>query len=205
MALLPPVGTSGIYKLAPPFSTLLQTNMSYRCDAIRRVADYLEVGIDPYEEIYAPRGLSRAVYDQDLLNQVCIVSLVSSGGHWVYVPSTYITAYPDINGVPYTVMVLGLELGAIPNYKDLTGLKQALASLTRDTIGVTPTIREVAISAVQKLSQADHDAVENARASAITNTQTDRAKLLATQQELAALRLQYDQLEQYIRLNMSPP
>lgn len=203
MALIPPVGTSGIYKLAPPFSTLLQANMSYRCDAVRRIADFLEAGIDPFEEFYVPRGLSKAAYDQDLMNQVCIVSLVSAGGHWVYVPSTYVLSYPDINGVPYTVMVLGLELGALPNYRDLTGLKQALANLTRDTIGVTPTIREVAISAVQKLSQADHDALENARMLAITNTQTDRAKLLAAEQELALLRQQYAQLEAYVQNHMA--
>jgi hypothetical protein len=200
MALIPPVGTSGIFKLAAPFSTLLQANMSYRCDAVRRIADFLEVGYDPYEEIYVPSGLTKSVYDLDLQNQVCIVSLVSTGGHWVYVPSTYIVAYPDINGVPYTVMVLGLELGAIPNYRDLTGLKQAIANLTRDTIGVMPTVREVAISAVQKLSQADHDALENARVLSINNSQTDRAKLLAAQTELAALRQQYSALEEYVRV-----
>lgn len=204
MALIPPVGTSGIYKLASPFNTLLQSNMSYRCDAVRRIADFLELGFDPFEEFYAPRGLAKEVYDLDLQNQVCIVSLVSTGGHWVYVPSTYILSYPDINGVPYTVMVLGLELGAIPNYKDLTGLKQAISNLTRDTIGITPTIKEVAISAVQKLSQADHDALENARVVAINNSQTDRAKLLATQAELAALRQQYDELEAYVRATMNP-
>jgi hypothetical protein len=199
MALIPPVGTSGIYKLASPFNTLLQANMSYRCDAVRRVTDYLEVGLDPFVDIYEPRGLSKAIYNTDLLNQVCIVSLVSTSGHWIYVPSTYIASYPDINGVPYTVMVIGLELGAIPNYKDLTGLKQAIASLTRDVIGVMPTVREVAISAVQKLSQSDHDALENARSIAITNSQTDRAKLLTVQHELTVLRQQYAELEAYVR------
>lgn len=204
MALIPPVGTSGVYKLASPFNTLLQANMSYRCDAVRRIADFLEVGLEPFVEFYEPRGLTKAAYDLDLQNQVCIVSLVSAGGHWVYVPSTYILSYPDINGVPYAVMVLGLELGAIPNYKDLTGLKQAIANLTRDTIGITPTVREVAISAVQKLSQADHDALENAREAAINNSQTDRAKLFAAQAELTALRQQYSELEAYINANINP-
>lgn len=203
MALIPPIGTSGIYKLDAPFATKLQANMSYRCDAVRRVADFLEVGLDPFEEIYASNGLTRERYDLDLANQVCIISLVSASGHWVYVPSTFVLAYPDINGVPYTVMVLGVELGAIPNYKDLTGLKQVLSNLVRDTIGITPTIREVAISAVQKLSQSDHDALENARTLAINNSQTDRAKLIATEAQLAALQQQYAQLEAYVRAN--PP
>ena len=184
-----------------PFSTLLQSGMSYRCDAIRRFSDFIELSIEPFEEYYAPNGLTEADYEQDLENQVCMVALVSSSGHWVYVPSSYITAYPDLNGVPYTVMVLGLELGAIPNYKDLSGLKQTLSDLCRDTIGVTPTVREVAISAVQKLSQSDHDALETARQSAITNSQTDRSKLLAAQAELTQLREQYRKLEEWVRLN----
>lgn len=199
LALVPPVGTAGIYKLAPPFSTLLQANMSYRCDAIRRIADFVEVGVEPFEEYYLPYGLTQAQYDQDMANQVCIVSLVSASGHWVYVPSTYIIAYPDLNGVPYTVMVLGLELGAIPNYRDLSGLKSVLSELCRDTIGVVPSIKEVAISAVQKLSQSDHDALETGRQNLINNTQTDRSKVIALTAELAALRQQYRQLEDYVK------
>lgn len=204
MALIPPVGTSGIYKLAPPFSTKLQPNTSYRCDAVRRPSDFLEEGTDPYEEFYKPNDIAKEVYDQDLMNQVAIISLVSSAGHWVHVPSTYVLAYPDLNGVPYAVMVLGLELGAIPNYKDLSGLKQALANLTRDTIGVLPVVKEVAISAVSRLSQADHDALEAARALLINNSQTDRAKYLALQAAYETLQRQYQELETYVRNNMPP-
>lgn len=199
MALIPPVGTSGIYTLAAPFNSLLQADMSYRCDAVRRISDFIEVGIDPFEEFYVANQLEKNTYDQDLMNQVCIISLVSSTGHWVYVPSTYILAYPDINGVPYTVMVLGVEIGAVPNYLNLAGFKQAIINLTRDTIGVIPTIREVAISAVQKLSHVEHSVLENARVLLVNNSQTDRAKLLAAQAELNQLRQQYDQLETYIR------
>lgn len=204
MALIPPVGTAGIYKLDAPFSAQLQPNMSYRCDAVRRLSDFLEVGVDPYEEFYKKNDLTKEKYDLDVMNRVCMISLVSSSGHWLYVPSTYILAYPDLNGVPYTVMVLGLELGAIPNYKDLTGLKQALSNLTRDTIGITPVIKEVAVSAVTKLSQADADALEAARQSQITNSQTDRAKLLALQQAYTLLQQQYAQLEAYVR-SLPPP
>lgn len=205
MALIPPIGASGIYKLASPFSVKLQSGMSYRCEAVRRVIDFQELGVDVYEEFYLPENLSREQYEQDVSNQVAIVSLVASSGHFVHVPSTYILAYPDISGVPYTVMVLGLELGAIPNYMDLTGLKVAITELVRDTIGVTSQCREVVISAVQKLSQSDHDALENARRSAITNSQTSRAKALTLQQQFNALQQQYSDLQAYVRANMPPP
>lgn len=199
MALIPPIGTAGIYKLQEPFQAMLQPNMSYRADAVRRLSDFLEVGIDPYEEFYKKNGLSKETYDQDTLNQVAMVSLVSAGGHWVYVPSTYILAYPDLNGVPYAVTILGLELGAIPTYKDLSGLKNALSNLCRDTVGVQPQVKEVVVSAVSKLSQADHDALEAARAAMITNTTTDRAKYLQLQAAYAQLQQQVAALEAYIK------
>lgn len=198
MALIPPIGTSGIYVLEAPFSNKLQPNMSYRCDAIKRISDLIEVGVDPFEEFYVPNGIPRIKYEQDVANRVCIISLVSEADHWVYVPSTYVRAYPDVNGLAYTVMIVGLELGAIPSYMDLTGLKVALANLTRDTIGVMPTVREVSASAVQRLSQADHDVLESARLQAIVNSQTDLAKYLETKRQLDRLQQQYEQLEQYI-------
>lgn len=203
MALIPPVGTSGLFQLSAPFNTKLQANMSYRCDAVRSIADFLKEGIDPFEEVYQPNSLSKATYDAEVAASVRIITLVSSSDHWVHVPSTYITAYPDINGVPYTVMVLGVELGAIPNYKNLAGLKAAITNLVRDTIGINPTVREVVISPVEKISQADHDALEAARTVLITNSQTDRAKLIAKEAELAALRTQVQQLEAYLKSN--PP
>lgn len=199
MALVPPIGISGLFQLSSPYSNLLQTNVSYRCDAVRRLSDLIDLGVEPYEEYYLPFGLTQAQYDQDVINRVSIITLISDANHVVRVPTTYLISYPDINGVPYHVMLLGIELGAIPNNKDLTGIKQIIANLVRDTIGVVPTIREAVASAEQKVSQQDHEVLEAARASMITNTQTDRAKLLAAEKELAALRIQYNALETYVK------
>lgn len=204
LALIPPIGTAGVYTLAAPFTTQLQAQTSYKCDAIRRFADLIEVGIEPFEEYYQPLGLTQAQYQVDLANNVCMVSLVSNTGHWVYVPSSFIQSYPDIGGVPYVVTVLGLELGALPTYMDLTGLKVALAQLCRDTIGKQPDVKEAVISAVEKLSQSDHDTLENARVLAINNSQTDRARYLAAQAELATLRQQYTALEAWVKQNVQP-
>lgn len=199
LAFIPPIGTAGIYSLAAPFNTDLLTNTSYRCDAARRFSDFIELGTDPFEEFYVPKGLTQDQYNQDVINQVVIISLVSSSNHWVHVPSTYVLALPDINGVAYAVTVLGMEMGAIPNYMDLTGLKSALADLAHATIGIRPAIKEAVISAVEKVSQADHDALEAARQQAITNSTTDRARLITLQQQYDTLKGQYDQLEAYVK------
>lgn len=192
--MIPPIGTAGIFDLRAPFSAKLQANVSYRCEAVRRVSDLLEVGVDPYEEVYLPNSISRDIYEQDLLNNACIVSLQSSSGHWVYVPTTYINSYPNINGVAYRVMVLGVELGPVPEYMDLTAVRVAVQNVVRDTLGVSPSIKEVAISASQNFSQHDHDTLEQTRASLIQNSGTDRAKYLTLLQRFEALQREYNTL-----------
>lgn len=200
--LLPPLGASGVYTLSAPFQNKMQANTSYRCDAIRRLNDFIELGVDPYEEFYAPMQIPRSTYERDIGQNVSIVSLVSQNNHWVYVPSTYITSYPNVNGIPYVSLLLGVSLGAIPHYMDMSGLSAAISNLVRDTIGVVPQIRQVAVSDVTNLSQRDHDALETNRQQAINNTQTDRARAIALQSENAALRTQLNDLQAYIRNNL---
>ena len=194
MALIPPIGTAGIYDLKAPFSARLQPKVSYKCEAVRKLSDIIEEGVDPYEEFYLPVGLSETAYQADLLNNACIVSLQSSSGHWVRVPTTYINSYPNINGVPYRGMVLGVELGPIPEYLDLAAVKVAVSNVIRDVLGVRPTVKEVAITSTQNFSQNDHDVLEGTRASLIVNSDTDRAKLLDLQARFAALQRDYQTL-----------
>lgn len=199
---MPPVGASGVYVLDTPFNTKLLNNTSYRCDAIRRFNDLYEMSIDPYEEFYRPAGVSKERFDADVASQTAIVSLVSQNNHWVYVPSSFIRSFPNVNGIPYTSLVLGVTLGAIPNYMDLSGLYTAVSNLVRDTIGVSPQIQSVAVSNVTNLSQQDHDRLEAARLQNVNNSTTDRAKYIALQKENAMLRQQLMQLENYVKTNL---
>lgn len=201
MSLIPPIGTAGIYQLKAPFASHLQPSVSYRCDAVRRVSDMVEAGIDPFAEFYETNGIDESKYNQDLLNNVCIVSLVSAAGHWVYVPSSYILSYPNVNGVPYRVMLLGVELGPIPDYMDLSVVKSSVADVVRDTIGITPQIKEVAISPIQNFSQNDHDVVEANRQAAILSSPTWKAKYLDIERRFTALQQAYNELAAIVQNN----
>lgn len=205
MSLTPPIGASGIFRLGGPYAALLQTNVSYTCDAVRKMADIIVLGIDPHAEFYAEHGLTYQQYQNDLKNSECIVSLRSNGGHWVYVPTSYILSYPDMGGIPYTALVLGINIGAVPNYLDLSVIKQRIVDLVRETIGVTSTVAQVAISPTKKLPQADHNAIEANRVANITSTRTDRALYLEAVAQRDALALKIQQLEAYIAANLPPP
>lgn len=198
MSLTPPIGSSGIFKLTGPFSAILQSQVSYTCDAVRRMADILKLGIDPHRTYYEPFGLTYQQYETDLQNGECIVSLRSNSGHWVYVPTSYIASYPDANGIPYTALVLGINIGAVPHYLDLSQVKQRIVDLVRETIGVTSTVTQVAVSPTKNLPQTDHNAVEAARLANITSAKTDRALYLEMKAQRDALAQRLTEVEAYI-------
>lgn len=166
------------------------------------MADIVVLGIDPHAEFYAPHGLTYQHYEQDLLNGECIVSLRSNAGHWVYVPTSYVRSYPNTGGIPYTAIVMGINIGAVPNYLDLTQLKQRIVDLVRDTIGVSSTVTQVAISPTKNLPQADSNAIEAARTANITSTNTDRAQFINMRNQRDAALQKVAELEAYIAANL---
>lgn len=204
MSLTPPIGSSGIFQLGSPYAALLQSQVTYTCDAVRKMSDIIKLGIDPHTQYYLPHSLDRTVYETDLQNGESIVSLRSNGGHWVYVPTSYVLSYPNANGIPYTALVLGINIGAVPNYLDLSAVKARIVDLVRETIGVSSTVTQVAISPTKSLPQTDHNAVEAARVANITATKTDRALMLEMKTQRDALLQRNQELEAYIA-SLSPP
>lgn len=203
--IVPNIGVAGVWTLTAPFDTTLAANTSYTCIGVSTLADVASGGIDPYSTYYAPKQLSQAAYAADLANGVCIVSLQSSAGVVQRIPSSYIQQYPAVGGVPYRVMALACTLSAIPDSLDLTAVKDQISALITDTVGVSSTITEVQLSQSTQLSRAQAATVEAARQAVVTNSTTDRSKLLAAQTTIASLQEQIGILETYILANMPPP
>ncbi len=178
MSLTPPIGASGIYKLKAPFATLLRPNVSYRCAAIRRFSEIIESGDDPYEEYYQTVGLSEQTYLKDSGNNEAIVALVSDADHWVYVPTSYVESYPNQGGFPYQGLVLGVPLGPVPKYMDLTAVRHAIKDIVRDMLGIDVNPSYVAVTEIEYLNQTDHDRLEAARVNAMAESGTDRQRYL---------------------------
>lgn len=204
MSLLPPIGASGIYQLNAPFAALMTASTTYTCMAIRRIADIVQSGFDPYEAYYEPQGIPRSTYDLHLKADMCIVSLQSSGGKWLYVPSPYIASYPNMGGIKYTSLLLGINLGPIPSFLNLAPVKQKIIDDIRDMIGVTSTVTTVAVSETKILPQEISIALEASRQSNISDSTTDRAKYLSTLAQLNALQTKVTELENYIATHHVP-
>lgn len=197
--LIPEIGATGSFTAKSPFDSKINDKQTYQCMAVRRLSDLVALGDDPFVDYYQPIGLAESVYKADLAAGVCLVSLQSSSGRWIYIPNTYLLTYPGMSGVKYHCVVLGVALGAIPVNLDVSALKSQISNLVKDTLGVNNEIKVVVVSPEALVSQESHTYLEAARVAKITNKTTDSAKLAKAQSELATTRLKVTELETYIK------
>lgn len=201
---IPTIGVSGLYSLLAPFTTDLLPEVAYTCIAVRRLSDIVAVGGEPFTDYYEPKSISEEDYAADVAAGVCIVSLQASDENIVYVPSSYITGLPNIGGVPYTTLALGIKLGPLPDSLNLSLLKNKLSDVVFEYIGITPEIETIAISLPTLLDRVDAATLEAARTAAITAIKTDYTKYLEEKALRESAILKIAALEEYIRDNLPP-
>jgi hypothetical protein len=199
--ILPTVGSSGYFELRTPFDQVILPNERYTCQAIRKLSDYLANNEDPKVEIYDANTISEAEYDQDVQDDMYIVSLQGETGQWVYVPARYVVKYPIVNGIPYRSMMVGVSLPPLPADKDLSYLSTDITNLIKDSLGVDVQIDLMETSMVILVDKARHD-LEQAQRDALANGRTtDRSRYVSTQAQLDEALFKIQQLEGYIVAN----
>lgn len=196
---LPDIGATGLYQLAAPFAALLIPNAMYTCRAIKRFSEVSSLGVDPFETYYEPHGLTEAKYKADDKEAACIVSLQAGSGNWIYVPSTYIQAFPSTNGVKYNVTILGVSLGGIPDNLNLTPLQTLISDTVYGSLGIRPSFKTVVVSDPAMVNNEDHLKLEEARLANITITEPLAVKVYKLQQEKAVLATKLAAAEQWIK------
>ena len=199
---LPDIGSVGTFTLKAPYDTLIKNKVSYRCKSIRLLSECIADGLDPFSFYYESMGLTQADFNVDLENDESIVSLQTDNGEWLYIPSSYILQFPNMNGVVYRAMMLGVSLGAIPDTMKLDALKTVMSNLIVDAIGITPVIKEIVVSVPAIVSNADHVLIENARTSRISLNMSEAAQLTKANQDLNQARQRISELENYIKTRL---
>jgi hypothetical protein len=192
----PSLHAAGLYQLASPWT--IPANVIYECIAIRDFDDFVKKGEDVFTLYYQPMGLDRSVYEADRALGADIITLASATHPTIYVPSTYIVAYPFLGDIKYSHVVLSVSLGALPDAMDLTFVKAQVAAVVSDSIGVVPTVNVNVAPSTGLITQIEHQILETARQAAITNRKTDRAKLIEMQTLIDAQAQRIAGLEQII-------
>ncbi len=189
---IPTIGDAGYYKLKTPFDALLAENTIYTCQAIRRIGDYLAYNEDPLTDIYLANGLSETDFNTDNASNMYIVSLQSETGQWIYVPASYILAYPTTNGIPYQNFMIGVSLGALPSNVDLSAIQTLIGNLVYENLGIQPKMSPVALSKPVLVERAKHENIQRARLLRATEKKTDFGRY---QEILASFLRAQDQIQ----------
>jgi uncharacterized protein (DUF885 family) len=143
--------------------------------------------VDVYATYYQPLGLAQSVYAADLAAGAALITLANDYAAPVYVPSTYITSYPDMGNVVYNHVVLSTSLGSLPDGVALDGVQEQIRTAVAAVIGVDPTVLVHTAPIKGVVSSAQHQDYEAARNAAITNRTTNASTILALQAQIAAL------------------
>ncbi len=202
MPYTPSINQSGIFKLKPPFDSLVTPQVVYTCRSLRTINDVLASGEQPYEKFYKPLSISETDFNKDAKTNACIVGLQAGTGEWIYVPDSFILSAPSMNGVKYSPIVLGVSLGAIPDNFNLEGLISAFKDITMSTIGVEPQIKGMLVAQPAMIDRDKHERLEIARKEKIKQNKTDFVRVKELTDETAVLRLKIVELEKWILNNV---
>lgn len=199
LLILPEIGSSGKYAFKEPYSLIGNGQTEYICQSVRSLSELIANTENPYGKYYAPYKITIEDYNKDIANGASIVGLQSSSGNWLYVPNSYITSYPDVSGVRYTVVVLGVRLGAISEQFPLTSISNEIEDLVLSRTGVKPVIKPVAVSQPSLVNYSDHDRIEKARRNKITNLSPANIEVVQLRQQNAELLNQVKKLAALVK------
>lgn len=205
MAIFPTPGALGAWNLKPPFDTKLKVGLAYLCKEVRLITEMVAQGVNVREQFYAANGLSNTFYEEDLKDGAAIVTLTTSSGDRVFVPSPYILGWPSADGVPYAVVAMAIVLGALPNTVDPTFLTNKVSEVIHSNLGLMPEISYATVSEVTVKSQEQHNAAESGRLSNISENKTNFQLLEEANARIAALVSENQALANYIAEHIPPP
>lgn len=194
---IPQTGLKGRWEVKAPWS--VKAGTLYTLGAVRYFVDIENNAGNVYETYYGPLGVSKDVYNTDKRNGEVMLTLLSDTEAPIYIPSSFVTAYPSLDSVAYHHVVISASCGALPVTTSLEYLETQVANVISDTIGVTPEIHIGVVPLLSVVTPEQHEENEARREAAIKNRTSDYARLLEAQQQNALLSQQLAVAQQIIK------
>lgn len=195
------VGMRGYFELSAPFDRFNTNKVVMTCKAIRNINEYDRESKTLFADVYAPLGISETDFQLHKQNNIDIVSLQGETGQWLIVPACYITKFPEISGVLYHNLMLGVNLGALPVDYDVQPVIEAVHNVVLDMLGVQAIIKPVQVSKTILVSHDEHKAITTARVEKANQILSDAARVRTLQNNVDKMRARIAELEQFILTN----
>ncbi|ANH52247.1 hypothetical protein FDH97_gp149 [Erwinia phage vB_EamM_Deimos-Minion] len=197
-SLTPPILTKGLFKVATPYMgaanvtdfARVDPGVIYTVQAIRTFQELQALGVDILARVYTPVGLKQADMDADVLVAANIITLSAVGRTPIYIPSTYITQFPDDSAIQYQYIVMSMSLGAVPSViiDQLQQTQDVIKAAISDLIGIEPTIAIAVAPSTNAVTAEQYRLAEQNRLNAIKRRTTEHAQLLEANNTIAQLR-----------------
>lgn len=133
------LGLTGKFTATSPFS--INSNIIYTVTSLTLLTTLVENGENIFTTYYSPNSLTSTQYTNDLLNGVSLVTLESQSGPTVNILNTYISVVPSSINIPYSKLVVSVDLGNLPDSIYLDTFLANLKSLTDSSIGINSTVK----------------------------------------------------------------
>lgn len=195
---LPTIGSSGSFKLAPPFDAKMGVSERYTVKSIRTISEIEANSVDVKKIYYLDNGLTELDYIQHVEVDMQIVSLQSGYGQWIEVPAVYILEMPKIDGVPYQKKNIIISLPPIPTDMQISVLAQDLQDTATLFIGAEASHAIIDVSTVLAVDKDTHETVKAERVAAMAASDNPAIRLKEKEAYIDLLLAKIARLEKYI-------
>lgn len=168
--IIPPINTEGLFTIAEPFWRKEYDNVTMKLTEIRNIQEMVNNNEKVFDLIYDPVGLTKEDYEEDLTNEVPILTFSNSKKEHIYIPANRLTSMPNISGISYQSQILSFNLGLLPVNFDNTSLMNNIGDLISSTIGVSPTSKVLYNSGIHMISESDDIKFTKMRTSKLKTT-----------------------------------
>ena len=188
----PPINTEGVFTCHSPFE--LDTNLIFKCDAIRSFPELERRGIDVYDTYYKPYGLSSSIWEEDTKLNASILTLKGVDDTVVYIPNTYLESYPGMAGLAYAHNVIVLDVGLVPATIDVMRVAEEVKDTAKKGLGVEVEVKLDTMRYTGNITHEEHVLMETARRDALNKYTPIYEQLENYKLENETLRAKIDEL-----------
>jgi hypothetical protein len=199
--LIPPIGIEGTFTLKEPLNTIINERQNYKVVAVRSIKEMIESDEDVKQFIYLDQSLTEEDFNNDVKNNVPIVSLMGEDGGYYYIPANRILSIPKINGKIFRYKTIAVNLGLVPDDQDFNFLIDEIKDLVMTYYGIEADVNLVDVSSGYIYTQTEYENFENSRKLKIQNFKPCRLLLKEADDKISLMKKKISTLLQKLQNN----
>lgn len=189
--MIPGLYVEGSFTAKPPFTLVVNPEVCYTVEALRTVDEIRGANVNVYSMMFEPVGIleeeAEAILEELDRTAGVVIVLTSTGNKDVYLPSSYLLAFPSVDGTKYEHMAMIVDLGAVPPQlrNVLAETQQEIQDLVLSRVGVDNNVHIGVVPTTAYVEAGQTRSFENARKNKIIDAKTNIKVISELQAQVA--------------------